>query len=125
MKISEIVKEIEKPLQKLEGLFTSGKAQAAIQAAVAFVPQAVLIVQEIDTLVPNKTGPEVIAAAKKLLATDTAVQPILDEAATNPGGALLALATAILKKNLPAQQANVATNLLNTAVQLAVTAIHA
>jgi hypothetical protein len=123
--LKSIEAEVTKALKGVEGLFTSGKAQAAIAAAGAFVTQAIPIVEMLDALCPNKTGPEVVAAAQKILGTASNLQPILTEAQTNPSGALLALATVILQKNLPAQQANTATNLLNTAVQLAVTAVHA
>jgi len=116
---------LSKALAAIEGLFTSGKAQAAIQQAASLVEIALPIVQDLDALAPNRTTEQVIAAAKTLLATEKSLQPILTQAQTSPTGALLSLATALLEKNLPAAKAGVATNVLNTAVQLAVTAAHA
>lgn len=123
--LQKIELDIVNTLKSVEGLFTSGRAQAAIAEAGSLVTIALPIVEELDTLCPNKTGPEVVAAAQKLLATESNLQPILAEAETNPSGALLALATAVLQKNLPAAKATTAVNILNTAIQLAVTAIHA
>lgn len=120
-----IESDIVGALKAVETLFTSGKAQAALEEAGSLVSIALPIVQSIDALVPNKTGPEVIAAAQKLVSNETALQPILAEAQTNPSGALMALGTVLLQKNLPAAKSSVALNILNTAVQLAVTALHA
>lgn len=123
--VEKIASEVETALKGVQHLFTSGKAQAAIAEAGSLVSIALPIVQELDKLCPNKTGPEVVAAAQKLLHTTSNLQPILTEAGTNPGGALLALASAVLAGNLPADKAATAVNILNTTVQLAVTAAHA
>jgi hypothetical protein len=123
--VEKIESEVEAALKAVENLFTSGKAQAAIAEAGSLVTIALPIVQELDTLCPNKTGPEVVAAIQELLSSESNLQPILAEAESNPSGALLALATSLLEKNLPAAKAGTAVNILNTTVQLAVTAAHA
>ena len=123
--IKKVESEVENALLTVEHLFTSGKAQAAIAEAGSLVSIALPIVQELDTLCPNKTGPEVVAAAQKLLNTESSLQPVLTEATSNPSGALLSLATTVLEKNLPPAKAGTAVNILNTAIQLAVTAAHA
>jgi|SRR5581483_6192215 len=117
--LKNIETEVGKALTGVVHFFSSGKAQAAVQEAGALVSLALPIVQEIDGLVPNKTVEQITAAYQKYGV------PFVDGMASNPSGALLNLGTAVLQKNLPADKAGAATNILNTAVQLAVTAIRA
>jgi len=107
-----IVKSI---IQKIVSFFTSGKAEAALTEAAELIPKALPIVQEIEALVPNRTDQEILAAFQKFavpFASQLLATPI-----TQRGYLLLQLATQVLAARAP----GVATNILNTAVQLAVT----
>ena len=101
---------------KIVGFFHTPKAQAAEAEIAALLPAAVTIVQEIDQLAPNKTLDELNAVATKYaLPTVTAL-----ESGQTAGNVALNLGTAILQKN---HAPTAATSLLNTVVQLAVTAV--
>jgi hypothetical protein len=100
------------------GFFTSGKAKAALQTAAELATIALPIVQQINTLAPNKTVTEVLYAYNKYGV------PVAN-VAMNDGDvntALLNLATSVLQKNLPAAKATASVSILQTAVQLAVLA---
>ncbi len=101
---------------KISWLFDSPKAKA-IEAELAAMTQAALpIVQTIAALTPNKTVQE-IAAVYEHYGVPLAVQIGSDP--TSIENALLNVATAVLQKN---HASATAVSLLNTAVQLAVTA---
>jgi hypothetical protein len=114
----------QKVLQGVESFFQSGKATAALQQAAALVSIAAPIVQELEVLVPtNNRTVQAVEAAYANYAV-----PMASQIASNPtsiNNALLNLASALLAKRLPPAQAGAATNILNTAVQLAVTAARA
>ena len=100
---------------KIEGWFDSPKAKAAETTIQSLLPVAVTIVQDINTLAPNKTLAQLNAVATKYaLPTITALAD-----GQTAGNVALNLATQILQKN---HAPTVATSLLNTVVQLAVTA---
>ena len=103
-------------LRRIVLFFKSGKVEAALTRAAELVPKALPIVQELATLVPNRTNQEMLAAFQKY-AVPGATQ-FLATPQPQRGYVLLHLATQILAAELP----GVATNILNTAVQLAVTA---
>ena len=114
----------QKVIQSVESFFRSGKATAALEQAASLVTIAAPIVQELEVLVPsqNRTVQAVEAAYSKYAV------PVAAQIQNNPtsiNNALLNLASAILARNLPPAQAGAATNVLNTAVQLAVTAARA
>jgi len=102
---------------RIAALFESPKAKA-IEAELASLTEAAFpIVQAIAALVPNKTVQEIAAAYEHYgipLATQITTDP------NSVGNALLNLATALLQKT---QAPDAAVSLLNTAVQLAVTAL--
>lgn len=100
---------------KVEGWFSSPKAKAAESTIESLLPAALTIVQDINTIAPNKTLTELnTVATKYALPTITALAD-----GQTAGNVALNMATQILQKNhAPA----VATSLLNTVVQLAVTA---
>lgn len=102
---------------KIAGWFTSPKAKAVEAEILALLPTAVTIVQEINTLAPNRTLAEINA-----IATKYALPAIteIESGAASVGNALLNLATDILQKN---HAPGAAISLLNTVVQLAVTAV--
>jgi mannose/fructose/N-acetylgalactosamine-specific phosphotransferase system component IIC len=99
----------------VEGWFTSPKAQAAEATIASLLPTAMTIVQEINSLAPNRTLTEINAIATKYaLPAVTALQ-----SGQTTGNVLLNLGTEILAKN---HAPGAATSLLNTVIQLAVTA---
>jgi hypothetical protein len=100
----------------VEGFFTSAKAVAAEKQIAALLPVALTVVNDVNAIAPNRTLTEI-----NLVATKYGVPAITAIAAdpTTVGNTLLNLATTILQKN-HAPTASV--SLLNTVVQLAVTA---
>lgn len=102
---------------KIEGFFNSRAAKAAEKEIESLLPAAVAIVQEIDAIAPSKTLDQLNAVATKYgLPTISALV-----SGQTAGNVALNLATEILAKN-HAQAA--ATSLLNTVIQLAVTAVN-
>ena len=101
------------------GFFESPKAKAVEAEIASLLPVAISVVSEINSLAPNRTLAEInTIATKYALPAITSIST--DPAAT--GNVLLNLATSILQKNnAPAA----AVSLLNTVVQLAVTAVKA
>ena len=114
----------EKAIQKLEGLFKSGKVTAALESVAQLAVEAAPIVQEIEVLVPttNRTVTAIEAAYTKY-AVPVATQITSDPASMQ--AALQTLAATVLAKNLPPAQAGAATSVLNAAVTMAVAAAHA
>jgi hypothetical protein len=106
-------------IQKIVSFFVSGKAEAALNLAAGLVPKALPIVQEIAALVPNRTDQEIAAAFEKF-AIPAAAQ-YLAAPQGHRGYVLLDLATQVLATEVP----GVATNILNTAIQFAVTSLKA
>jgi hypothetical protein len=102
-------------IQKIVGFFSSHRAQAALEKAAELVPQALPVVRRIAALTPNRTDDEIVAAFEKY-GVPCAQQYLATPVAAR-GYVLLQLATAVLAAQFP----GVATNVLNTAVQLAVT----
>jgi hypothetical protein len=101
---------------KIEGWFTSPKAKAVEAQIANLLPTAVTIVQEINTLAPNKTLTEFnTIATKYALPQIAAIQ-----SGQTAGNIALNLGTEILQKN---HAPDAAVSLLNTVVQLAVTAV--
>jgi hypothetical protein len=109
------MKFVKSVIQKIVAFFASGKAEAALNQAAELVPKALPIVQEIATLAPNRTDQEILAVFQKF-AVPGAAQYLATPTAQR-GYVLLQLATQVLSAEVP----GVATNVLNTAVQLAVT----
>jgi hypothetical protein len=109
------MKFLKSVIQKIVGFFTSGKAEAALNQAAELVPMALPIVQEITALAPNKTDQEILAVFQKYAVPGA--QQYLSTPVAQRGYVLLQLATQVLAQKVP----GVATNILNAAVQLAVT----
>lgn len=105
-------------VDKVVNFFTSGKAKTALTTAAELASIALPIVQQINTLVPNKTVGQVLKAYEKYGV------PVANVAMTtgDVNTALLNLATAVLAKNLPPAKAAAGVSILQTAVQLAVLA---
>lgn len=104
---------------KIGSWFHNPKVEAVFNSLATIVTVAEPIVADIAALTPNKTVQEITAAYTKY-AVPVSLQITTDP--TSTGNALLNLATAVVNKNLknPA-----ATSLVNTAVQIAVTAAKA
>lgn len=106
---------IKRIIQKIVSFFSSAKAQAALETAAALIPKALPIVQDIAALAPNRTDQEILAAFEKYAVPGAA--QLLATQQSQRGYVLLHLATEVLAGECP----SIATNILNTAVQLAVT----
>jgi len=106
---------IKRIIQKIVSFFNSGKAQSALETAAALVPKALPIVQDIAALAPNRTDQEILAAFQKYAVPGAA--QLLATPPSQRGYVLLHLATQVLAGECP----SIATYILNTAVQLAVT----
>lgn len=113
------VTAIENALRKLFSFFKSDAFQSVMHQAAELAVEAAPIVNEINALIPGKTEAEIVAAYNHYGV------PLAQTELSNPtlaGNALLNLATTVLQKNLPTDKATASVSLLNTAVQLAVTA---
>jgi acyl-CoA reductase-like NAD-dependent aldehyde dehydrogenase len=102
-------------IQKIVVFFSSGKAAAALNQAASLVPKALPIVEAIAALTPNRTIQEIEAAFEKYAVPFS--QEWRATPAASRGYLLLQLATSVLSREVP----GTATNILNSAVQLAVT----
>jgi hypothetical protein len=99
--------------------FTSDRAGKALEQAAALVPEALPIVKQITLLTPTRADDEIIAAFEKFAIPGA--QEFLATPIQRRGYVLLQLATAVLAARFP----GVATNILNTAIQFAVTGLKA
>jgi len=109
------MKFVKSLIQKVVAFFASGRVEAALNQAAALVPKALPIVQEIAALAPNRTDQEILAVFQKF-AVPVAAQYLATPPAKR-GYVLLQLASEVLAAEVP----GVATHVLDTAVQLAVT----
>jgi hypothetical protein len=111
-------------LGKLGAWFASPSGKQAVDDINTLVQIALPIVEEVSALTGN-AGAAASVAAVQAAYTKYGVpltQGLTAGDSLGIGNALMNLATAVLRKNLPANKAGVATNILNTAVSLAVTA---
>ena len=102
--------------QKFTGWAHNPKVVAAENTIASLLPVAMTVVGEINTLAPNRTLTEFNTVATKY------ALPAITTIAADPnavGNVMLNMATAILQKN---HAPDAAVSLLNTVVQLAVTA---
>jgi hypothetical protein len=109
------MKFLKSAIQKIVSFFASGKAEAALTKAVELVPKALPIVEDIASLTPDKTVQQIATAFEKYGVPFA--QEFLNTPVASRGFLLLQLASQVLSAEAP----GVATNVLNTAVQLAVT----
>jgi hypothetical protein len=113
------MKFLKSAIQKIVSFFTSGRAEAALTRACELVPKALPIVQELAALTPDKTVQQIEAAFQKYGVPFS--EQVLAAEPSKRGYVLLDLATSVLAQQFPGE----ATNILNTAVQLAVTGVKA
>ena len=108
-------------IKKVVNFVLSDKTKNAVDQSTDILNIAIPIVESLSKI-STKTAKldDIINAYKAygvpLLATYT-------ENPTSIGNALLNLATEVLRQKLPADKANIATHILNTAVQLALTIV--
>ena len=109
---------------KIDAFFASARGKQAIEDISTLVQIALPVVEEISALTGNAGAAATVVAVQAAYAKYGVPfsQTLAAGDKTAIGNALLNLATTVLQKNLPANKAGVATNLLNTAVSLAVTA---
>jgi hypothetical protein len=109
------VKLLKKFFGSIAHFFKSGKAEKAFATVADLVPDAFIIVETIAALTPNKTDDEIASVYNRygvpLMAN------VMATPASQRGYLLLELATQVLAERRP----GLATNLLHTAVQNAVT----
>lgn len=106
---------LKKIIAAVVGFFKSGKAEAAFNKALELIPQALPIVQKIAALTPTRVDDEIVSAfAYYAVPFQSSYLALPRE---KRGYLLLQLATDVLAKEAP----GVATNILNTAIQMAVT----
>lgn len=110
---------MKKLFQTVVAFFRSGKAEQVFGQVSVMVPAATAIVQAIAALTPNRTVAEIAKAYEQYGLP--VVEHLQATAPDQRGYVLLDLASKVLAKHYPALPANV----LNTAVQVAVTAVRA
>jgi hypothetical protein len=119
----KIVDVILAGLKKVFSIIVSPRAQKAVETAAGLVNLALPIVVGLSSINPQ--------TAKMIQIVDAYNRygiPLVQTYSQDPksiGNALLNLATEILRARLPKDKAGLATNVLNTAVQLAYTAFKA
>ena len=118
-----IFQQITSGLKKLWDIITSPKARNAVEQAASLVGIALPIVDQLSGIDPKTAKLKEVADAYRKYGV-----PMIQSYTQDPasiGNALLNLATQLLRVKLPADKADLPTNILNTAIQLAVTALKA
>jgi hypothetical protein len=114
-----IFSAIGNAFKKLWNIITSPKAQRAIEEAIELVPLALPIVQDLRSVDPKSASVDDIKAIYWKYKI-----PVIESIGNTPmgiGNALLNLATLLLSAKAP----GASTSLLQTAIQLALTALKA
>ncbi len=118
-----VFQQITAGLKKLWEVVSSPKARNAVEQAASLVSIALPIVDQLSSINPKTARLKEVADAYRKYGV-----PLIQGYTQDPtsiGNALLNLATQLLRAKLPADNSAVPTNVLNTAVQLAVTAMKA
>ena len=113
------MKYLKTIIQKVVSFFSSAKSEAAFNRVCELVPKALPIVEDLAAVVPDKSIQQIEAAFQKYGVPFS--QELLATPSSQRGFLLLSLASQVLSAECP----GVATNVLNTAVQLAVTGVKA
>ncbi len=116
-----VFRKITSGLKKFREIVSLPKARNAVEQAASLVNIALPIVDELSSIDPKIAKFEEVANAYRRYGVPM-VQSYRQDP-TSIGNALLNLATQMLRAKLPADRAALPTNILNTAVQLAVTAV--
>lgn len=118
-----IFQQIMSGLRKLWEVITSPKVRNSVEQAASLVNIALPIVDQLSSIDPKTAKLKDVADAYRKYG-----MPMIHSYTEDPtsiGNALLNLATELLRSKLPADKTTLPTNILNTAVQLAVTALKA
>jgi hypothetical protein len=118
-----VFQQIASGLKKVWEVISSPKVRNAVEQAAGLVNIALPIVDQLSGIDPKTAKFKEIADAYRKYGV-----PLVQSYTQDPiliGNTLLNLATQILRSKLPAEKAGLSTNVLNTAIQLAVTAIKA
>jgi hypothetical protein len=118
-----VFQQIASGLKKLWEVISSPKVRNAVEQAASLVNIALPIVDQLSSIDPKTARLKEVADAYRKYGV-----PMIQNYSQDPtsiGNALLNLATQLLRAELPAGKATLSTNILNTAVQLAVTAVKA
>jgi hypothetical protein len=118
-----VFQQIASGLKKLWDVISSPKASNAVEQAASLVSMALPIVYQLSDIDPRTARLKDVADAYRKYGV-----PMIQSYTQDPtsiGNALLNLGTQILRSKLPADKVTLPTNILNTAVQLAVTALKA
>jgi hypothetical protein len=118
-----VFQQITAGLKKLWQVISSQKARNAVEQAAGLVSIALPIVDQLSSIDPKAARLKEVADAYRKYGV-----PMVQSYTKDPmsiGNAMLNLATQILRSKLPAEKASLPTNILNTAIQLAVTALKA
>jgi hypothetical protein len=118
-----VFQQITAGLKKLWEIISSPKARSAVEQAASLVSIALPIVDQLSSIDPKTARLKEVGDAYRKHGVPMIQSYIQDP--TSIGNSLLNLATQILRSKLPAEKASLPTNILNTAVQLAVTALKA
>jgi hypothetical protein len=118
-----VFQQITSGLKKFWEIISSPKARNAVEQAASLVNIALPIVDELSAIDPKTAKLKEVADVYRKYGV-----PMIQSYTQDPtsiGNALLNLGTQILRSKLPADKTSLPTNILNTAVQLAVTALKA
>ena len=118
-----VFRQIVSGLKKLWEIIASPRARRAVEQAAELVAIALPIVDQLSGIDPRTARLKEVADAYLKYGV-----PMIQGCTQDPasiGNALLNLATQLLRSKLPADKAALPTNILNTAIQLAVTAVKA
>jgi len=118
-----LFQQITAGLRRLWEIILSPKARSAVEQAACLVSIALPIVDRLSSIDPKAARLKDVTDAYRKYGVPMIRSYTADP--TSIGNALLNLATQLLRMNLPADKAELPTNILNTAVQLAVTATKA
>ena len=118
-----VFQKVTAGLKKLWEVIISPKARNAVEQAASLVGIALPIVDQLSSIDPKPAKLNDVVDAYRKYGVPMVQRYIEDP--TSISNALLNLATQLLRTKLPAEKANLSTNILNTAVQLAVTAMKA
>lgn len=108
-------------IKKVVNFILSDRTKNAVEQATDLINIALPVVESLSKINTKTAKIEDVVNAYKTYGV-----PIVATYTENPtsiGNALLNLATDVLRQKLPAEKANIATHILNTAVQLALTIV--
>lgn len=114
------MKVIKSLFSKILNFFTGGQAEKAFNAVADLVPKVLPIVQMVAAITPTRADDEIIAAFQTYGVAEN-VALIRATPTDQRGGLLMQLATTVASRQWP----GLATNILQSAIQLAVTGLKA